>query len=559
MDDPSPDRPAGRLPVRSAAVIALYGLSLLMVNFGRPWVLTFHEVNYAEPAREFLTTGDWLVPRIAGKPLWDKPPLMHWAIAGSLAATGTEAEWAARLPSALAAAATALVVAALAARWHGGRVGLLAGLVQSTSVYVFMQGRLAEADMLLCAAVAAAFGCYAAGAVGRSPGERAPRRWAIGYFAAAGLAFLAKGPVGPALIAVGSGLHALIERRRAPWRLLLDPAGWGLMLAMIVAWPAAAMLREPGLLENWWQHNAERFGGGLTGGDRGPLFYLYTVPWMALPWTPMAVAGLVGGPRSGGRPGSAWRLLGCWLVAGLVLLSFSSWKHKHYIIPLLPPLSIWAAVGLERLAYRRPRPVGPGRWRSPALVIAGVVAAAIGALVGLGTLTAVGAAAVAVGASLMAAQVLRRAGRPGPALGAIFAGAWAAFVAVQSLAMPGFDLYRPRAELARRLARSLPEGAGLAVVGIPDPQVLYYLPLPVVRIDRPDRADPLPALPAGPLYVVGPAGAFDLLATTPLAVRTIDRASAIHPGDDERDRLVAAVIEPRDAVAVAPPPAPVRR
>ena len=167
---PDPNAPAGRLSGWSAGIVAAYGLAVLLVQFGTPWALTFHEVNFAEPAREFLRTGDWLVPRIGGRPLWDKPPLMHWSIAAALSAFGTEAEWAARLPATLSAVVVALAVASMAARWHGDRAGLLAGLVQSTSLHVLMQARLAEADMPLCAAVAVAMASLARG--GRRPAAR---------------------------------------------------------------------------------------------------------------------------------------------------------------------------------------------------------------------------------------------------------------------------------------------------------------------------------------------------------------------------------------------------
>ena len=62
-------------------------------------------------------------------------------------------EASARLPSAVAAALLAVGVAALAARRFGPTVGLLAGLVQATTAWTVMRGRLAEADMLLACLV----------------------------------------------------------------------------------------------------------------------------------------------------------------------------------------------------------------------------------------------------------------------------------------------------------------------------------------------------------------------------------------------------------------------
>ncbi|QDV38699.1 ArnT family glycosyltransferase [Tautonia plasticadhaerens] len=556
MKPSNPEGPANAPDARglpwgwATAAVAAYGVSILLVNPGRPWALTFHEVNFAGPAREFLRSGDWLVPRIMGRPLWDKPPLMHWSIAASMAAFGTEAEWAARMPAALSAVATSLVVAALAARWFGGRVGLLAGLVQSSSIYVFMQGRLAEADMMLCAAVSAAMASFAVGVVGR---DRPARSWTLLYFGAAGLSFLVKGPIGPALVAAGGGLFAIVERRWAPWRLLLDPIGWGVMLALILAWPAAAMLREPGLLDVWWRHNVERFSGDLAGGGKDPFFYLYTSLWLTLPWTPVAAAGIASAWRSGEGRGGRGRLLACWSLGMALVLSLSAWKHKHYIIPALPPLSIWAAIGLSRLVSAEQG----GRWsrlRSrlrptlPILALAGFSAGLAGMRSGSRLVLAVGAVAGLVGLGLTIAERWRRAGRPGVATAGIFATAWAAFVAVHSLAMPGFDDYRGQSDLALRLSASLPAGADLSVVAIPDPQVTYYLPIPVRRHDDPrSLADRLAASTGverrGPVYVVGPR-----LILGPLGrmgeIRVIDQAASVHPRKGERDRMIAVELRP---------------
>jgi 4-amino-4-deoxy-L-arabinose transferase-like glycosyltransferase len=550
-DLPETDPPLPPIRWRGMALVAAYGLSLLLVNLGRPWALTFHEVNFAEPAREFLSSGDWLVPRITGRPLWDKPPLMHWSIAASMALLGTEAEWAARMPAALSAVATALIVAGLASRWFGGRVGLLAGLAQSSSVYVFMQGRLAEADMMLCAAVTLAMASFAVGAVGR---DRPPRGWTLLYFGAAGLAFLVKGPIGPALVAAGSGLFAIVERRWAPWRLLLDPIGWALMLALILAWPAAAAFREPGLLEVWWRHNVERFSGDLGGGGKDPFFYLYTLLWLALPWTPVALLGAVSArKRPGAGGGPRRRLLACWSAGMVLLLSLSAWKHKHYIIPALPPLSIWAAIGLARLVSADDSG-GWARLRSrlrpllPAMGVIGFAAGIHGMRSGGGLLPIVGIVAGLAGSGLTVAERMRRAGRSGAAAAWIFGTAWAVFVAVHSLAMPRFDDYRGQADLARRLSSSLPAKADLSVVAIPDPQVLYYLPIPLSRHDDPrSLAERLSAASgsgeAQRVFVVGPKSMLGSLARLG-AVRVIDRAGSVHPRKREPDRMVAVELTP---------------
>ena len=59
---------------------------------------------------EFLRTGNWIVPTLYGEPLFTKPPGMYAAIALASWPFGGVSEWTARLPSALAATATVLLM-----------------------------------------------------------------------------------------------------------------------------------------------------------------------------------------------------------------------------------------------------------------------------------------------------------------------------------------------------------------------------------------------------------------------------------------------------------------
>ena len=100
-----------------------------------------------------VASGDWLVPTIGGQPWLEKPPLPIWLVAGSSWVMGGVTEWSARVPSALAALGVAVGVASLAARRFGPTVGLLAGLIQATTTWTVLRGRLGEADMLLAALI----------------------------------------------------------------------------------------------------------------------------------------------------------------------------------------------------------------------------------------------------------------------------------------------------------------------------------------------------------------------------------------------------------------------
>src|SRR4051812_32818522 len=138
-----------RLGPRWVVALGTLALATLGAGLGSSGRLTYHEAIVAQGAREMIARGDWVVPTLGGRPWLEKPPLAHWLVAGIGQLAGGVNESVARLPSALAAFGVALGIATLAARRYGRTVGILAGLVQVTTVWTVGRGRLADADMLL--------------------------------------------------------------------------------------------------------------------------------------------------------------------------------------------------------------------------------------------------------------------------------------------------------------------------------------------------------------------------------------------------------------------------
>src|SRR5262249_6311647 len=99
-------------------------------------------------AAEMLRSGNWVVPRLYGEPLFTKPPGMYVAIALCSAPFGAVSEVTARLPSALAAVLTVLLLYGTFARTFGRRGGLLIAVLAPMSPLWLDKATAAEIDML---------------------------------------------------------------------------------------------------------------------------------------------------------------------------------------------------------------------------------------------------------------------------------------------------------------------------------------------------------------------------------------------------------------------------
>ncbi len=423
MDGELRDR--GRLGPRWIA--AIVGLSAIVLLPGLASLrLTYHEAHVTQAAREMIAAGDPLVPRLDGRPWLEKPPLLHWLIIPLAGVFGDVSELAARLPSAVATTLLALAVATLAARRFGPVAGGLAGCVQATMAWSAIRGRLAEADILLACLVA--WTMVALDALRRgfdrpptpsSPAsgegeEYAPARtedplppcggglgWGVAeprgrrllarlFLLALGITALAKGiGFGAALILAATLVLLLWDRDKTTLRSLLDPPGLALAAIVGLAWPALVLMRYPAALGLWTSHVADRLA------DRPELFagrsswwaYLPAVLSLTLPWTPLALLGAWTSLRRAARDRfGPDRLLWAWAAGPLVLLSMATVKNAHYAIHVLPPWSIWTAIGLIKLGnWLEARGRCAGRMKRRMAVAFVMVALAIG--LGLGVIS----------------------------------------------------------------------------------------------------------------------------------------------------------------------------
>jgi 4-amino-4-deoxy-L-arabinose transferase-like glycosyltransferase len=136
-----------------ATFLGVVCLVILFANLGGAAFFEPDEGRNAEKAREILLLNDWVTPHHNFLPTLDKPIAFYWPVALSFKLFGFS-EWAARLPSTLAALGCLLLVYQFARRHWGARTALWSCLVLATSVEFFFFARLVILDVLYSAGIA---------------------------------------------------------------------------------------------------------------------------------------------------------------------------------------------------------------------------------------------------------------------------------------------------------------------------------------------------------------------------------------------------------------------
>ncbi len=335
------------------------------------------EARYAEIPREMLALGDWLTPRLNFVPYFEKPPLQYWLSALSMKAFGYNAI-AARLPLALATLVS-MGAAYLLARRLGARRPMWAAFMVATSNLGFISAQILTLDALFSAFLVAS-AVFAAEAVTARYEGRGALAWTLGAFGAAALALLTKGLAAPVLLG-GVMLASLAftwrdsRLRNTVLRVLFDPLGWLLFLAISVPWFWFVEKANPGHAQFFFIHeHFARFTSNVHArqGAKNPildkLYFVGVLLVGLLPWLSATVAGLWRGWRFARRnkgPMVEGAVLHRWTV-GFTLMAFavpflffsaSGSKLAQYILPVVVPLVALACAmefeGEEGKALRR--------------------------------------------------------------------------------------------------------------------------------------------------------------------------------------------------------------
>jgi 4-amino-4-deoxy-L-arabinose transferase-like glycosyltransferase len=317
------------------------------------------EPRFAEASREMLQRSDYIVPYFNNHYRFDKPPLAYWLQTISYRIFGNN-DFAARFPSAIAAALTALILFEWGRRVGNERVGWWAAIIFTLCLQTFVHAKAAVADMWLVFFITLAHWSAYELLRDRSSSVSQPSTlnsqrswWWILYFALA-FGFLAKGPIAWApLLTIGSTIFFV--RNGGLARRLKFVRGIVLTLAIVSIWGVPALIRTHGdfFLVGIMHHVVARSFSAMEGHGASSFgayllllpFYFLTIfasffPWsIKLPWLARRL----------------WRerdVIDNYLLSGVtiifVIFTFVQTKLPHYTLPAFPLLALLLARYLVR-------------------------------------------------------------------------------------------------------------------------------------------------------------------------------------------------------------------
>ena len=346
-------------------------LGALLLHVAGTWIIPLvdrDEPRFAEASREMRERSDYVIPWFNDKYRFDKPAFIYWTQIASYHFLG-ENDFAARLPSAVAAALTAVLLYGWGRRAGGERVGWWAALIFTLCLQVFLHAKAAVADMWLVFFVTAAHWAgyeLLADSLGQHASFKSERRlkyWRLLFYVALGFGFLAKGPLAwlPLLTVLSTKLFA---RGNSLCRRFWFVTGMLGAVAIVCTWGIPALIYTNGdfFRVGIGRHVVERSFNVMEGHGANSWntylaampFYFVTVFLSFFPWS-------IKLPR---LTKHLWRRRDAtdnYLISGIlivfVIMSLVKTKLPHYTLPAFPLLALLLArhlfvVGSERFARR---------------------------------------------------------------------------------------------------------------------------------------------------------------------------------------------------------------
>lgn len=313
--------------------------------------------QYYSMAVEMLKKGEFLEFTDRGKPYLDKPPFIFW-ISGLFFSIFGISEFAFKLPSILFSVLGIYACYRLARIYYNKETAQLAALILATTQGYYHFNNDVRTDTYLTNSVIASVWLIA---------EFLSKRrllYCLGGFFFAGIAMLAKGPMGLISPILAFGTHILFKgnwRVLCRWEWIVGIAVTGLVISPMLIGLYHQFDLHPELVVNgktgvsglrfyFWEQSFGRITGeNVWKNDTGPFFFVHNLAWSFLPWSIgifgaffLLIKQTINERRFLIKEKQEWISWGGFLLP-FIALSFSKYKLPHYIYVTFPFAALIAA------------------------------------------------------------------------------------------------------------------------------------------------------------------------------------------------------------------------
>ncbi|MCG9893567.1 MAG: glycosyltransferase family 39 protein [Thermosynechococcaceae cyanobacterium MS004] len=348
-------------------ILAIAGLTLFW-GIGDIGLIDETEPLFVEASRQMLLTGDWVTPYFDGETRFDKPPLIYWLMVLCFKLFGVS-EWAARLPSAIAAVGIVVFCYWVLKNHHPLLSPIIGATNGAKNTYTFKRpwlaawlgasalllnlntyfwGRTGYADMLLLACLGGALLAFFMGYA--QPNPTLQGRWYTAFYGLTGLAILTKGPIALLLpVAIIFCFTLYLGNMRQVCQELRLLRGGLIVGALAVPWYVLVTIAhgDDFLGSFFGYHNLVRFSS-VVNQHSGPWYFHFLVilagffPWSA--YLPAALYRVKPWQRQRWQARSRSEQLGLyaliWFVVILGFFTVAVTKYFSYTLPLMPAAAI---------------------------------------------------------------------------------------------------------------------------------------------------------------------------------------------------------------------------
>lgn len=303
------------------------------------------EVNYALSAKEMLLNHSFISPMIFGHAWYDKPPLTYWGLIASFATFGFT-NFAARFPAIVTASLSVMAIFATT-RVLTNRLltAVWASIVLATTFEFWYISHAVITDGYL---FLSSIGIFTFSYLAFTNNSKKYMQLA---YASAGIAVLAKGPVG--IVLPGAILLAFlaIRRQKSAFKILFNPLGIIIFFAIASPWYIAMYnIHGTAFIEGFLGlHNYLRATVSEHPEANVWYYYLALTPVYLLPWFGFTISKIIADFKSKVyKTDSLCQFQWLWAIIVILFYSIVATKYITYTFISLIPLIILTAQAITK-------------------------------------------------------------------------------------------------------------------------------------------------------------------------------------------------------------------